>query len=93
LISASDRKTAIELIDETIRAGAREKLACRELGISQRTLQRWREAETRKRVYELARARHPERWTCSTRDWRLDDEVWYNPERSTNEPESKEDIT
>lgn len=46
LISASDRKTAIELIEETVRAGAREKMACQELGISQRTLQRWREAET-----------------------------------------------
>jgi putative transposase len=46
LISASDRKNAIELIDETVKAGAREKMACHELGISQRTLQRWREAET-----------------------------------------------
>ena len=36
----------MELIDETVKAGAREKMACREIGISQRTLQRWREAET-----------------------------------------------
>jgi putative transposase len=48
--------------------------------------------ENRKRVYELAKARHPERWTGSTRDWTLDDEVWLNPERSTSEAESKENI-
>lgn len=42
MISASDRKTAISLIKEAVDAGAREKLACEELGISQRTLQRWR---------------------------------------------------
>jgi len=36
----------MELIDQTIKAGAREKMACQELGISQRTLQRWRAAET-----------------------------------------------
>jgi putative transposase len=42
LISASDRRTAIKLIDEATKAGAREKMACEELGISQRTLQRWR---------------------------------------------------
>ena len=46
LISASDRKNAIELIDETVRAGASEKMACQELGLSLRTLLRWREAET-----------------------------------------------
>jgi putative transposase len=48
--------------------------------------------ENRKRVYEMARARHPERWTGSTRDWTLEDEVWLNPERSKNEPESKQNI-
>jgi len=30
------------LIEEATQAGAREKMACKELGISQRTLQRWR---------------------------------------------------
>jgi putative transposase len=39
----------------------------------------------RKEVYEAAKLRHPERWTGSTRDWELTDEVWLNPER--NQPE------
>ena len=34
------------LIEEATQAGAREKLACRELEISQRTLQRWRSDAT-----------------------------------------------
>ena len=38
--------------------------------------------ENRKRVYELAKARRPERWTRSTRDWTRQDKVWLNPERS-----------
>lgn len=46
MISASDRKNAIELIDEAVKAGAREGKACAELGISQRTLQRWKETDT-----------------------------------------------
>ncbi|GCD10073.1 transposase [Clostridium tagluense] len=41
MISASDRKKAIELIDETIHAGARLKPSCGEVGISTRTYQRW----------------------------------------------------
>ncbi len=40
----------------------------------------------------MARARHPERGTGSTRVWTLEDEVWLNPERSRKEPESKENI-
>ena len=39
----------------------------------------------RKQVYEAAKQRHPERWTGSTRDWELKDEVWLNSER--NQPE------
>ena len=46
LISASDRSKAIELIEEATLAGARERLACKELGISQRTLQRWKSNTT-----------------------------------------------
>lgn len=42
MISASDRVKTIELIDEATKAGAREKKACEEMGISHRTLQRWR---------------------------------------------------
>jgi len=45
--------------------------------------------ENRKRVYELAKARHPERWTRSTRDWTRTDEVWLNPERTKVETRSK----
>jgi len=44
LISASDRSGAIELIEEATRNGAREFKACGELGITPRTLQRWRKA-------------------------------------------------
>jgi len=43
MISTSDRKKALELIDETMHAGARLKLSCDELGISTRTYQRWSE--------------------------------------------------
>lgn len=46
LISTSDRSKAIELIEEATQAGAREKAACKELGISERTLQRWRKSST-----------------------------------------------
>ena len=46
MISASDRENAIVLIKEATDAGAREKMACHELSISQRTLQRWRNKAT-----------------------------------------------
>lgn len=38
------------------------------------------------RVYEQAKARHPERWTGTTRNWSLDEEVWLNPERKISQP-------
>ena len=41
MIGASDRKRAVRLIKETTRAGARTISACREMGISMRTFQRW----------------------------------------------------
>lgn len=44
MISASNRENAITLIQEAVSAGAREEAACRELGLTQRTLQRWRAA-------------------------------------------------
>ena len=44
MISASDRKVAIELIDEAKGNGARESKACETLDITIRTLQRWRKA-------------------------------------------------
>lgn len=42
MISVSDRQHAIILIKEAVAEGARETEACKELGITQRTLQRWR---------------------------------------------------
>jgi putative transposase len=42
MISVSDRQNAILLIKEAVAAGARETAACKELQITQRTLQRWR---------------------------------------------------
>lgn len=35
----------------------------------------------REEVYEAAKARCPQRWSGSTRNWKLKDEVWLNPER------------
>ena len=35
----------------------------------------------RAQVYEAAKLRHPERWSGATRNWKLNDEVWLNPER------------
>lgn len=46
MISASDRENAIVLIKEATDAGVREKMACHEMGIHQRTLQRWRSKAT-----------------------------------------------
>ncbi|WP_432258225.1 IS3 family transposase [Cupriavidus sp. TMH.W2] len=42
LINVSDRREAIMLIDEAVKSGARQASACRELGLNERTLQRWR---------------------------------------------------
>jgi putative transposase len=47
MISASDREFAMRLIQEAVEAGAREVLACQELGLTQRTLQRWRKEGSR----------------------------------------------
>ena len=39
--------------------------------------------DNRKKVYQLAKQRHPERWgKRATRNWDLEDEVWLNPDRS-----------
>jgi len=43
MTSASDRKETLLLVKEAVASGARESAACRELGLSQRTLQRWRQ--------------------------------------------------
>ena len=41
LTSTANRRIIIELIEEAVSNGARRKLACEEIGISERTLQRW----------------------------------------------------
>lgn len=46
MVSASDRQLAITLIQEAVQAGAREILACKDLGLTQRTLQRWRRVDS-----------------------------------------------
>lgn len=41
MTSISNRRQAVELVDEAVTAGARKHKACAELGLSKRTLQRW----------------------------------------------------
>ena len=41
MISTPDRQGAVALIDEAIGTGARQRLACREIGITARTFERW----------------------------------------------------
>lgn len=41
MISASDRRTTVQLIEESRAAGASCERACHEVGISMRTDQRW----------------------------------------------------
>lgn len=43
----------------------------------------------RERLYALAKGRNPRRWTGPTRNWKLADEVWLNPERTQPQPSSK----
>jgi transposase InsO family protein len=45
MISTQDRRDALELIEEARRAGARLAPACRELGLTARTYQRWTRKE------------------------------------------------
>ncbi|RWA45664.1 integrase [Cupriavidus sp. UYMSc13B] len=42
MINVSDRREAIALIDEAVKSGASQITACKELGLKERTLQRWR---------------------------------------------------
>jgi putative transposase len=35
----------------------------------------------REQVYEAAKRRRPERWSGATRNWKLNNEVWLNPEQ------------
>lgn len=45
MISAPDRREAVELIEEAVNAGASARRACEDLGLSQRTYQRWRQGD------------------------------------------------
>ena len=45
MISTPDRCEAVELIEEAVHAGASAGRACAELGLSQRTYQRWTQGE------------------------------------------------
>ena len=38
--------------------------------------------QQRVQVYEVAKQRHPERWSGATRNWELKDEVWLNQKRN-----------
>ena len=62
MISASDRKEALRLIDEATDAGARINKACEELGISERTYYRWVKEEDNAGICEDSRptANRPE---------------------------------
>lgn len=44
----------------------------------------------RNEVYEAAKARHPERWTKSTRDWSLPEKVYLNPEKNQSNADTYE---
>ena len=59
LISASDRKQAVELIGEAIHAGATLYNSCVELGISKRTYNRWKN-NTNDYIDERTTCVHPE---------------------------------
>ena len=37
--------------------------------------------EKRRKLYDAAKAAHPERWSREIRNWSLESEVWLNPER------------
>lgn len=56
MINAADRNQALKLIDEAVGAGATKRLACQELGLSVRTLQRWRHEGVDKRTCALRAA-------------------------------------
>lgn len=56
MISAPDRQATIALIGQAVQAGARQALACRELGLSVRTLQRWQHQAADGRPHALRQA-------------------------------------
>ena len=55
MISASDRKNAVLLINEAITSGASCKKACERLGITERTFYRWKKRKADTDSYEDGR--------------------------------------
>lgn len=49
--------------------------------------------EKRKEIYTAAKAKNPNRWTGTIRDWSLDDEVWLNPEKATLIQDAKKSLS
>lgn len=47
----------------------------------------------REMVYKTAKLKNPGRWTRDTRDWSLKDEVWLNPEKSTQVSEESSNVS
>lgn len=76
MILLPDRQKTIKLIGEACLEGARKEKACKILGVSIRTLQRWHRNGTCK-----YRPSFPYKGFCSiqnTRDWVLSFVKWYN---------------
>lgn len=71
MISAPDRRTSIELIEEATRAGSRCEKACKELGVSLRTYQRWTQAGSMK-IDGRGNAQRPEPTNKLTQEERDD---------------------
>lgn len=44
--------------------------------------------EKREDVYEAAKAQHPERWACGTRNWTPNEPVALNPMRDEEQAEA-----
>jgi transposase len=60
MTSTPDRRDIVALIDNAMSAGARQAVACAELGLSERTLQRWTGPEGTVRDDCRPLAEHPE---------------------------------
>lgn len=45
--------------------------------------------EQHRRVYELAKKRHPERWSGNIRNWDVTGEVWLNPPKELRVEDQK----
>lgn len=57
MISAKERERALLLISEAVCSGARERLACELVGISERTLLRWKNQKKNEKSVEDKRVK------------------------------------